>query len=108
MNLGKLNDANEIATINISQSNEEPSILTGSRRGEMMQKLTKQEKEEINQLPKEDLHHLKFQMLYTKDINYYMDYLQEQDEIKCRKLHRRKPSLFYNIGFIIFDTANNP
>jgi hypothetical protein len=37
-----------------------------------------------------------------------MDYLQEQDEIMCRKLHRRKPSLFYNIGFITFHTTNNP
>jgi hypothetical protein len=48
VNLGKLNDASEIATINISQSNKEPSVLTGSRRKEMMQKLTQQEKEEIN------------------------------------------------------------
>jgi Ulp1 family protease len=47
-------------------------------------------------------------MLYTKDIDYYMDYLQEQDEIMCRKIHRSMPSLFYNIGFITFDTANNP
>jgi hypothetical protein len=45
LNLGKLNDTNEIATINISRSNEEPSILTGSRREEMMQKPTQQEKE---------------------------------------------------------------
>jgi Ulp1 family protease len=47
-------------------------------------------------------------MLYTKDIDYYMDYLQEQDEMMCRKLHGRKPSLFYNIGFITFDKTNNP
>ncbi len=46
-------------------------------------------------------------MLSTKDINYYVDFLQEQDEIMRRKVHRRKPSLFYNIGFIIFDTKNN-
>ncbi len=75
VNLGKLNEANDIATMNISPSNEEPSALTGSRREEMMQKLSQQEKEEINQLPKEDLHCLKFGMLYTKDIDYYMDYL---------------------------------
>ncbi len=37
-----------------------------------------------------------------------MDYLQEQDEIMCRKIHRRKPSLFYKIGFITFNTTNNP
>jgi hypothetical protein len=37
-----------------------------------------------------------------------MDYLQEQVEIMCRKLHGRKPSLFYNIGFITFDGANLP
>jgi hypothetical protein len=37
-----------------------------------------------------------------------MDYLQEQDEIMCRKIHGRKPSLFYNIGFITFHTTNNP
>jgi hypothetical protein len=43
VNLGKLNDVNEIATINISQSNEVPFLLKGSRREEMMQKLTQQE-----------------------------------------------------------------
>ncbi len=87
MNLGTLNEANDIATMNISPSNEEPSVLTRLRREEMMQKQSQQEKEEINQLPKEDLHCPKFGMLYTKDIDYYMDYLQEQDEIMCRKLH---------------------
>ncbi len=46
----------------------------------MMQKLSVQEKEEINQLPKEDLHSLKSGMLYTKDIDYYMAYLPEQDK----------------------------
>jgi hypothetical protein len=46
VNLGKLNDTSEIATINfnILRSNKEPSVLTGSRREEMMQKLTQQEK----------------------------------------------------------------
>jgi hypothetical protein len=48
VNLGKLNEANVIATMNISPSNEEPSMLTGSRREEMMQKLSQQEEEEIN------------------------------------------------------------
>jgi Ulp1 family protease len=47
-------------------------------------------------------------MMYTKDVDYYMDYLQEQDEIMCRKIHKRKLSLFYNIGFITFDNTNNP
>jgi hypothetical protein len=47
-------------------------------------------------------------MLNTKDINYYMDYLQEQDEIMCRKIQGKKPSLFYKIGFITFNTKNNP
>jgi hypothetical protein len=47
-------------------------------------------------------------MMYTKEVNYYMDYLQEQDEIMCRKIHKRKPSLFYNISFITFDSTNNP
>jgi hypothetical protein len=103
MNLGNLNEANDIATMNISPSNEESSVLTRSRREEMMQKLSLQEKEEINWLPKEDLHRLKFRMLYTKDIDYYMDYLQEQDEIVCRKIHGRKPSLFCEIGFITFN-----
>ncbi len=73
-----------------------------------MQKLSLQEKEEINQLPKEDLHRLKSGMLYTKDVDYYMDYLKEQDEKMCIKIHRRKPSLFFNIGFITFDNTNNP
>ncbi len=59
-NLGKLNEANDIDTMNISLSNEEPSVLTRLRRKEMMQKLSQQEKEAINQLPKEDLHCLKF------------------------------------------------
>jgi hypothetical protein len=74
----------------------------------MMQKLSLQEKEEINQLPKEDLHHLKSGMLYTNDVDYYIDYLQEQDETMCRKIHRRKPFLFYNISFITFNNTNNP
>jgi hypothetical protein len=47
-------------------------------------------------------------MLYTEDVDYYMDYLKEQDEIMCMKIHGRKPSLFYNIGFITFDNTNNP
>jgi hypothetical protein len=47
-------------------------------------------------------------MLYTKDVNYYMDYLKEQDEIMCMTIHRRKPSLFYNIGFFTFDNTNKP
>jgi Ulp1 family protease len=75
---------------------------------EMMQKLSLQEKEETNQLPKEDLHRLKSRILHAKDINYHMDYLNEQDEIMCMKTHRRKPSLFYNIGFITFDNTSNP
>ena len=37
-----------------------------------------------------------------------MDYLQEQDEMMYRKVNGRKPSLFYNIGFITFNTKNNP
>ena len=107
MNLGKLNEENDIATTNLSPSNEEPSILSRSRREEMMQKLSLQEKKEINQLPKEDLHRLKSGMMYAKEVNYYMDYLQEQEEIMCRKIHGRKPSLFYKIGIITFDTKNN-
>ncbi len=47
-------------------------------------------------------------MLYAKDVDYYMDYLKEQDEIMCMKIHRRKPSLSYNIGFITFDNTKNP
>ena len=48
VNLGKLNGDNDIATTKISPSNEEPSILSRTRREEMMQKLSLQEKEEIN------------------------------------------------------------
>ncbi len=59
MNLGKLNEENEIATTKIPPSNEEPSVLSRSRKEEMMQKLSLQEKEEINRLPTEDLHSLK-------------------------------------------------
>jgi Ulp1 family protease len=108
VNLGKLNGENDIATTNIAPSNEEPPVFSRSRREEMMQKLSLQEKEEINQLPKEDFHCLKSGMLYTKDVDHYMHYLQEQDEIMCRKIHGRKPSLFYNIGFITFNNTNNP
>jgi hypothetical protein len=48
MNLGKLNEENDTATMNILSSNDEPSILSRSRREEMMQKLSQQEKEAIN------------------------------------------------------------
>jgi hypothetical protein len=41
---GKLNEGNDIATTNISPTNEEPSILSRSWRAEMMQKLSLQEK----------------------------------------------------------------
>jgi hypothetical protein len=104
--LGQLNEENNIATTKISPSNEEPSVLSRSRKEEMMQKLSLQEQEDINRLPKEDLHCLKFGMLYTKDVDYYMDYLKEQDEKMCMKMHGIKPSLFSNIGFITFHNTN--
>jgi Ulp1 family protease len=108
VNLGKLKEGNDIATMNTLSSNEEPSVLLRSRREERMQKLSQQEKEEINRLPKEDLHPLKSGMMNRKDVNYYMDYLKEQDEKMCRKIHGRKQSVFYNIGFITFNNTNNP
>jgi hypothetical protein len=40
MNLGKLNEGNDIAAMNILSSNEEQSALSRSRREEMMQKLS--------------------------------------------------------------------
>ncbi len=40
VNLEKLNEANDIATTNILPSNEEPFLLSRSRREEMMQKLS--------------------------------------------------------------------
>jgi hypothetical protein len=85
--------------MNILSSNEEPSILSRSRREEMMQKLSHQEKEEINRLPKEDLHRLKSGMLSTKDVDYYMDYLKEQDEKMCRKNTRKKAILVLQHSF---------
>ncbi len=48
VNLGKLNEDNDIATTKLSPSNEEPSVLSKTRKEEMMQKLSLQEKEEIN------------------------------------------------------------
>jgi hypothetical protein len=42
VNLGKLNEENDIATMKISPSNEEPSVLSRSRKEEMMQKLSLQ------------------------------------------------------------------
>ncbi len=97
VNLGKLNEDNDIATTKISPSNEEPSVLSKKRKEVIMQIISLQEKEEINWLTKEDLHHLKSGMLDTKDVDYYMDYLKEQDEQMCMKIHRRKPSLFLNV-----------
>jgi Ulp1 family protease len=47
-------------------------------------------------------------MLNTKDVDYYMDYPKEQDEKMCTKIHGRKPSLFFDIGFITFNNTNNP
>ncbi len=47
-------------------------------------------------------------MLYTKNVDYYTDYLKEQDDKMCMKIHGRKPSLFFIIGFIAFDNKNNP
>jgi hypothetical protein len=38
VNLGKLNEENNIATTKISPSNEEPSVLSRSKKEEMMQK----------------------------------------------------------------------
>ena len=40
VNLGKLNEDNDIATTEISPSNEEPSVLSKTRKEEMMQKLS--------------------------------------------------------------------
>jgi hypothetical protein len=48
VNLGKLNEEIDIPTTKISPSNEEPSVLSRSRKEEMMQKLPLQEKEEVN------------------------------------------------------------
>jgi hypothetical protein len=87
VNLGKLNEDNYISTTNISPSNEEPSVLSKTRKEEMMQKLSLQVKEEINQLPNKDLHRLKSGMLYTKDVDYYIYYLKEQDDKMCMKIH---------------------
>ncbi len=48
VNLGMLNGSHDIANMNTSPPNEEPSVLTRSRREQMMQKLSLQEKEEIS------------------------------------------------------------
>jgi hypothetical protein len=48
VNLGKFNEENDIASTKISPSNEEPSVLSKTRKEEMMQKLSLQEQEEIN------------------------------------------------------------
>ena len=48
VNLGKMNEDNDIATMNISPSNEEPFVLSKTMKEEMMQKLSLQEKKEIN------------------------------------------------------------
>ncbi len=89
VNLGRFSKDNDIATTEISPLNEEPSVLSKTRKEEMMQKLSLQEKEEINRLPNKDLRRLKSGMLYTKDVDYYMDYLKEQDDEMCMKMHGR-------------------
>jgi hypothetical protein len=48
VNLGKLYEGNEIATMKLLPLNEEPSVLSNTRKEEMMQKLPLQEKEEIH------------------------------------------------------------
>ncbi len=49
VNLGKLNEANDVATMNILPSNEEPSILSRSRREEIGQNyLYEKKKRSIN------------------------------------------------------------
>jgi hypothetical protein len=47
-------------------------------------------------------------MLNTKDFDYYVDYLKEQDEKMRMQIHIRKPSLFFDICFITFDNTNTP
>ena len=44
VNLGKLNEKNDIAIMKISPANEEPSVLSQSRKEEMMKKLSLQKK----------------------------------------------------------------
>jgi hypothetical protein len=44
VNLGKLNEENDIATTKISPSNEEPFVLSRTRKEDMMQKPSLQEK----------------------------------------------------------------
>jgi hypothetical protein len=48
VNLGKLNEDYDIAATKISPSNEDLSVLSKTRKEEMMQKLSLQDKEEIN------------------------------------------------------------
>ncbi len=74
----------------------------------MMQKLTQQEIEETIKYQETIYIVSSLECCIQMAIDYYMDYLQEKDAIICRKLHGRKPSLFYNIGFITFHTTNNP
>ncbi len=52
MNLGKLNEDNDIATTKISPSNEDPSVLSKTRKEEMMQYLYKKKKRSIDYLKK--------------------------------------------------------
>jgi hypothetical protein len=53
VNLGKLYEGNEIATMKVLPLNEEPSILSNTRKEEMMQNLSLQKKKRsINYLKK--------------------------------------------------------
>ena len=74
----------------------------------MMQKLNLQETEEINRLPKEDLHPLKFRKPYTKRHQLLHGLPEGTNENMCMQIHGRKPSLFFDIDFITFNNTNNP
>jgi hypothetical protein len=107
MILGKLNEENDIATTNISPSTEEPFILSRLRREAMIQELSLQEKERSIDIQKKINSISSLECCIQKDVDYYIDYLKEQDKIMCMKIRGRKPSPFYNIGFITFDNTNN-
>jgi hypothetical protein len=86
VNLGKLNEANDIATTNISPSNEEPTILTRSRREETMQKLSLQKKKRSVDYNKKIYIVSRLKCFIQKTL--IVTWTTCKNKMKCRKIHK--------------------
>jgi hypothetical protein len=73
-----------------------------------MKKLTTNEEEEINKLPRKDLKHFLKGCLNGNDISSYMAFLKKRDDNMRKVEPGKKPSMFYNLEFIYFDKERRP